>query len=41
MSGWEKMLETYYKLMGWDTTGRPLPETLKKLGLDHIIKDLY
>jgi len=34
---WEKMKEDYYKYMGWDMiTGRPLPETLKKLGLSDI-----
>lgn len=41
MPNWETMLENYYRLMGWDTnTGKPLPETLKKLGLEYIIKDL-
>jgi hypothetical protein len=26
--------------MGWDTeTGKPLPETLEKLGLGHLVKD--
>ena len=35
MPHWEEMLENYYRLMGWDVeTGKPLPETLKKLGLD-------
>jgi aldehyde:ferredoxin oxidoreductase len=35
------MLRNYYKLMGWDEdTGKPLPETLRKLGLEHIIKDI-
>jgi len=39
---WEKMLENYYRLMGWDVkTGKPLPETLRKLGLEHLIKDLW
>jgi aldehyde:ferredoxin oxidoreductase len=39
---WEKMLENYYRLMGWDLeTGKPLPETLEKLGLKHVIKDLW
>jgi aldehyde:ferredoxin oxidoreductase len=34
-------VENYYGLMGWDTkTGKPLPETLKKLGLGDLIKDL-
>lgn len=34
---WEKMLDKYYQLMGWDRkTGMPLPETLKELGLEHL-----
>ena len=38
----EQMLENYYDLMGWDKeTGKPLPETLKKLGLEHVVKDLW
>jgi len=42
MPHWEKMLENYYRLMGWDVeTGKPLPETLKALGLEHIVRDLY
>ncbi|MDX2448793.1 MAG: aldehyde ferredoxin oxidoreductase C-terminal domain-containing protein [Desulfobacterales bacterium] len=41
MEKWDKMLENYYHLMGWDPeTGKPLPETLKKLGLEELIKDL-
>ena len=41
MSGWENMLDNYYKLMGWDRkTGLPLPETLSQLGLEHLIKDV-
>ena len=27
------MLAEYYELRGWDTDGRPKPETLKRLGL--------
>jgi aldehyde:ferredoxin oxidoreductase len=39
---WEKMLENYYRLMGWDLeTGKPLPETLINLGLEHILDDLW
>lgn len=35
------MKRNYWKLMGWDTkTGRPLPETLKELGLEELIADL-
>jgi aldehyde:ferredoxin oxidoreductase len=38
MSKWEWMLENYYTRMGWDPkTGKPLPETLKKLGLEELI----
>ena len=29
------MIKDYYQLMGWDPeTGRPLPETLSRLGLE-------
>ncbi|MDP2718474.1 MAG: aldehyde ferredoxin oxidoreductase C-terminal domain-containing protein [Dehalococcoidia bacterium] len=36
------MLDNYYKLMGWDrATGKPLPETLKNLGLEKVSKDLW
>ena len=32
---WDEMLRNYYNLMGWDeNTGKPLPETLKELGLE-------
>ena len=35
------MLENYYGLMGWDPkTGKPLPDTLKELGLEELIGDL-
>lgn len=37
---WDKMLDIYYEAMGWDKAGRPLPETLKRLGLDSVAKDL-
>jgi len=34
---WENMMNLYYKLMGWDRkTGRPLPETIKELGIEDI-----
>ena len=36
---WEKMLDNYYQLMGWDRkTGRPLPETIKELALEDFAK---
>ncbi|MFH1650994.1 MAG: aldehyde ferredoxin oxidoreductase C-terminal domain-containing protein [Chloroflexota bacterium] len=42
MPHWETMLDRYYQLMGWDRkTGRPLPETLKALGLEDVVPDLW
>lgn len=39
---WDSMLDNYYRLMGWDReTGRPFPETLKALGLEHVISGLW
>lgn len=39
---WNEMLELYYDQMGWDrATGRPLPETLRQLGLEEVIKELW
>ncbi|MFC2059188.1 aldehyde ferredoxin oxidoreductase family protein [Chloroflexota bacterium] len=41
MADWDKMLENYYELMGWDKkTGIPLPKTLDDLGLSHVMADL-
>jgi aldehyde:ferredoxin oxidoreductase len=41
MAKWDWYREKYYGLMGWDPkTGKPLPETLEKLGLKDVIKDL-
>jgi aldehyde:ferredoxin oxidoreductase len=38
----DEMLDIYYRDMGWDrTTGKPLPATLKKLGLDFVTPDLW
>jgi len=38
MPHWEEMLDNYYCLMGWDRkTGLPLPETLRELGLEHLL----
>lgn len=39
---WEEIRRNYYEKMGWDTeTGKPLPETLKKLGLENLISELW
>lgn len=36
------MLRNYNRLMGWDEeTGKPLPETLRKLDLGHVIRDIW
>ncbi|MBW2091833.1 MAG: hypothetical protein JRI34_06875 [Deltaproteobacteria bacterium] len=38
----DQLLDDYYQRMGWDIkTGKPLPETLKNLGLEHTIKDIW
>jgi aldehyde:ferredoxin oxidoreductase len=35
------MKSFYFELMGWDpATGKPLPHTLKALGLEKLIPDL-
>ncbi|MFX1382349.1 MAG: aldehyde ferredoxin oxidoreductase C-terminal domain-containing protein [Promethearchaeota archaeon] len=36
----DKMLDIYYETLGWDKDGKPLPETLKRLGLQKIAEDL-
>lgn len=34
---WDDMRRRYYEAMGWDgKTGKPLPETLKQLGLEEV-----
>jgi aldehyde:ferredoxin oxidoreductase len=38
MEKWALMLEVYYTEMGWDpTTGKPLPQTLERLGLGDLV----
>jgi aldehyde:ferredoxin oxidoreductase len=37
---WGEMLHNYYELMGWDEKGRPLPETLRRLGLEQAAATL-
>lgn len=42
MDQWEHMLDVWYETVGYDRkTGKPTPETLKSLGLEHISKDLW
>jgi aldehyde:ferredoxin oxidoreductase len=39
---WDEIVDRYYELMGWDKkTGRPLPDTLKSVGLGYVIKDIW
>ncbi len=39
---WSEMLRNYYSLMGWDVdTGKPLPQTLRALGLSNVINDIW
>lgn len=40
MPSWNDMVQNYYKHMGWDRNGRPLPETLIILGLENVIPHL-
>ncbi len=38
----ERMLRLYYSEMGWDPeTSKPLPETLRRLGLEYVIQDIW
>jgi aldehyde:ferredoxin oxidoreductase len=41
MPHWDSILAQYYALMGWDTQGRPTPQTLSSLGLEKVAADLY
>ncbi|MFC1985033.1 aldehyde ferredoxin oxidoreductase family protein [Chloroflexota bacterium] len=42
MDHWDELRSRYYELMGWDsTTGKPLPDTLKRFGLEHTIPELW
>jgi aldehyde:ferredoxin oxidoreductase len=39
---WDTMVETWYREVGYDRkTGKPLPKTLKDLGLDWLSKELW
>ena len=41
MPHWEEMLSNYYGRLGWDPeTGIPLPETLVKLKIGYVNRDL-
>ncbi|MCL6640338.1 MAG: hypothetical protein K6T92_03090, partial [Candidatus Rokubacteria bacterium] len=39
---WDRMVSLWYELVGYDRrTGKPLPKTLRDLGLDWLAKDLW
>ena len=39
---WKDMARNYYTQMGWDPeTSKPLPSTLRNLGLEHTIEDIW
>jgi aldehyde:ferredoxin oxidoreductase len=39
---WDRMIEVWYSKVGYDRkTGKPLPRTLKDLGLDWLARDLW
>ena len=39
---WQETVQNYYRLMGWDAkTGKPLAQTLERLGLGHVISDVW
>jgi len=39
-SVWDRMLDRYYAGMGWDSDGKPLPDTLERFGLGYVAEDL-
>jgi len=42
MDQWETMIDLWYRGVGYDRkTGKPLPKTLRDLGLDWLAKDLW
>jgi aldehyde:ferredoxin oxidoreductase len=42
MLRWNELRSKVYEGLGWDKkTGRPLPDTLRKLGLEHTIPELW
>jgi aldehyde:ferredoxin oxidoreductase len=42
MPHWDFIRRNYYQQMGWDPeTGKPLPDTLERLGLENCIKDIW
>lgn len=39
---WETLTSTYYETVGWDReTGKPFPETMRNLGLEYLIPEIW
>jgi aldehyde:ferredoxin oxidoreductase len=39
---WNELRRRYYEGMGWDSnSGKPLPETLKRYGIEYAIEELW
>ena len=39
---WDRMLKVWYETVGYDRkTGRPKPETLRELGLEFVVEELW
>ena len=38
---YDKLVDDYYEAMGWNKAGKPLPETLKKVGLESVVEDIW
>ena len=42
LANWNEMRSQYYEGMGWDQeTGKPLPDTLRRLGLEFAVDELW
>ena len=42
MAQWDRMLDIWYETVGYDRrTGTPLPETLHRLGLGWLARDVW
>jgi aldehyde:ferredoxin oxidoreductase len=42
LANWDRLVGTWYETVGYDReTGKPLPATLRELGLAHLIPDLW
>lgn len=42
VANWDQMMDAWYNTVGYDRqSGRPLPDTLRALGLEHLIAELW